>query len=456
MKKLLAIGLSVVMTLATLAGCGTSSSSTPSSTSSSTEATQSTVAEKEPTTIELWHLFPEDQELTSFHQRYTAWAKDFNASNTDKITVKVSGGKTADVIMTTIASGSTPDIFMNYWNNAPAWSDAGALYDLTKFANEDAAFDKADFIENTWNLCTYKDVIYSIPNSYSSSFIFYRADMLAKAGYTEFPKTMDELAKCIEDLTIVEKDGTISQMGMIPDYPWLDSLMWSTAFGAEFLDKATNKVTFDSDKMISAFKFQKNIYDKYGYDKVKRFVDTLGGRATAQDPLLTGKVAMRWNSETVIPKLEQFGADIDWKIALFPDPTADSKGSGMFTSNVWQMNAKTKNPEAAWAALSSFTSSDNMKKLAEGEVNNGAFYARRSALTHLKDTLKVSDNTKFVAGLLLDNEFKSFPMISYINPYLDAISTEIQKAFKGEKTVEEAAAAVVKQIQPMADKDAKK
>ena len=71
-------------------------------------------------------------------------------------------------------------------------------------------------------------------------------NMLAEAGWEEFPKTMDELIQCIDDCTKVGADGSIEQMGLIPDYPWLDNVLWPVAFGAQFIDEETNTITFDS------------------------------------------------------------------------------------------------------------------------------------------------------------------------------------------------------------------
>ena len=130
MKKALALILSLALAVSALTACGGgASSSAAGSTSGSAPAS----AEK--TVVTVWHMYAEDEEVTKPHQRLLQWAENYNATNTDNIEVVVSGAKTADVIMTTIASGSTPDIFQNYWNNAPTWANNGALYDLTEFVN---------------------------------------------------------------------------------------------------------------------------------------------------------------------------------------------------------------------------------------------------------------------------------------------------------------------------------
>lgn len=432
MKGKLALWLAIVLCLACCAaGAGA-------------ETTEKTV-------VTVWHLYPEDGEVTKPHMRLLQWAENFNAAN-DDIEVVVSGAKTADVVMTTIASGATPDIFQNYWNNAPTWANNGALYDLTEFVNGDAEWNKDDFIDAVWNMCTYQDKVYSVPFTYSSTFLFYDKDALAEAGWDAFPKTMDELAQCIRDCTVVEADGSISKMGMIPDYPWLDNVLWPVAFGAKYIDEATNTITFDSPEMIRAYQFQADIYEEYGYDEVKRFVDTLGARSTVEDALFTGKLAIRWQADTSLAGMLQFAEETGTNMGIAALPPAEEGGAaqGMLTCGVWEVNAKTANPEATWKVLSSLTSAENMAFMAEGDYGNGAFMPRVSALNALMD-MDVSEEAKQIAAMLRDNQMNSFPMSAYLNEYLTEISNYMSEALAGYISVEEAAKAVVEAVQPLAD-----
>lgn len=442
MKKFVALTLSLAMAF-TLAACGGASSSQAASTAGSSE----TVSTAEPVTVTLWHLYPEDEEVTKPHQRLLAWAKEFNETNTDNITVEVSGAKTADVIMTTIASGSTPDIFQNYWNNAPTWADNGALYDMTEFVNSDTAWDKSDFLDTAWNLCTYNDRIYSIPLTASTTFVAYRPDILADCGWDHFPKTMEELAQCIRDCTKVDASGNITQMGMIPDYPWLDNVLWPAAFGASWNEG--DAPNFNNDQIKAAYDFQKAIYDEYGYENIKRFQDTLGARATTEDPIFTGKLAMRWQGDSAIASMEEMGAGVDWEIAALPYPEG-VEGGQMLTCGVWEMNAKTANAEATWKVMASLTGAENMAVMAEGDFGGGNFMPRKSALDHLINDLDVSDNVKANAKTLLNSELISFPMLKYTTEYLNIINTEMSLALSGDTTVEAAAASVQEQVEALA------
>ena len=239
-----------------------------------------------------------------------------------------------------------------------------------------------------------------------STFLFYNKDMLAEAGWEEFPKTMDELIQCIDDCTKVGADGSIEQMGLIPDYPWLDNVLWPVAFGAQFIDEETNTITFDSPEMLKAYQFQADIYSKYGYDNVKRFIDSLGARATTEDPLFTGKLAIRWQADSALASMV----------------------------------------DAAKETGTNF--------MAEGDYGNGAFMPRKSALDAVIAMDGVSEEAKQVAEMLRDGEFRAFPMSSYVNEYLTEISTYMTEALAGNMTVEDAAKAVVEAVQPLADEAA--
>ena len=308
------------------------------------------------------------------------------------------------------------------------------MYDLTEFVNGgDAEWNKDDFIDAAWDVCTYEDKVYSIPFTYSSTFLFYNKDMLAEAGWEEFPKTMDELIQCIDDCTKVGADGSIEQMGLIPDYPWLDNVLWPVAFGAQFIDEETNTITFDSPEMLKAYQFQADIYSKYGYDNVKRFIDSLGARATTEDPLFTGKLAIRWQADSALASMVDAAKETGTNMGIAPMPAP---------------------AEATLKVLKSLTSAENMAFMAEGDYGNGAFMPRKSALDAVIAMDGVSEEAKQVAEMLRDGEFRAFPMSSYVNEYLTEISTYMTEALAGNMTVEDAAKAVVEAVQPMADEAA--
>lgn len=450
--KLLTLALTAVMSLSMLAGCGTAPSQTNSNSGSNPSANSPDA--KEPVTITIWHTRPESDEPTSNHQRFLAWADKYNATNTDNIKVEIIGSKKDDAILTAIASGTTPDIFMGYWNTTSTWAANGALLDLTDYINNDSAFEKDDFASVGWEQATFDDKIYGVPFIMNTTLLYYRKDLLKEAGYDAPPKTLAELKEMAVKLTKVDANGNVTQAGFIPNYPWLDNVCWPVMTGSTWIDSATNKITFDSPEVIEAYQWQADICKEIGYDKLVAFKDGFGTRDTEEDPLITGKVAMTFFSEMKLPAMQKLGKDIEWGVVALPyGSSAGNEKEVMLTTNQFKINANTANPDAAWKVLSNLCGKETLTSFAEGEFNEGAFYARKSAVSAVKAFPGISEQMVQVADIMLAGTGRGFPNSAYVNEYLNIINEQMSLTLSGDLTVEEGVKEVQKQLQPLADKN---
>lgn len=452
-NRFLVLALAAVVGTVSLTACGSNSTSTASGGTASGAA-----GGGEATTITIWHTRPESDEPTSNHQRILAWASDFNQSNTDSISVEVVGSKKDDAILTAIASGTTPDIFMGYWNTTSTWAANGALLDLTDYINNDADFDKDDFAGVGWEQATFNDRIYGVPFIMNTTLLYYRKDLLAAGGYTEPPKTLDELKAMAVALTKYDDAGNIVQAGFVPDFPWMDNVCWPVMTGAQWIDAASNKITFDSAPMKEAYQWQADIYNEIGYDKLVAFKDGFGTRDTPEDPLITGKIAMTFFSEMKLPPLSEIGKDVEWGVCALPFSAANpvTEKEVMLTTNQFKINANCANPDNAWKVLSSLCSKETLASFAPGEYNQGAFYGRKSAVEAVKTLPEISEQMVQVADIMLNGTGRGFPNSAYVNEYLNSISENMSLILSGDMMVDEAAKAVQAAIQPLADKDPKK
>lgn len=453
MKRLLSVLITTLLLVTSLMGCGKSESTSPS-TSVDSSTSKTSTASSEPVTITIWSTRSESTEPTSNHMRMLDWVKRYNESNTENITVELVGSKKDDAILTAIASGGTPDVFMGYWNTTSTWADKGALLDLTDYINNDTEFDKNDFANVGWAQATYDNKIWGVPFIMNTTLLYYRSDLLAEGGYSEPPKTLDELKEMAIALTKYDSKGDIIQAGFIPNYPWLDNVCWPVMNGAEWIDANTNTITFDSEKMRSSYQWQADICKAIGYDKITKFKDGFGKRDSKEDPIIKGKIAMTFFSELKLPAMIENGKDIKWGVCALPhgnDPATAKEA--MLTTNQYKINANTKHPDQAWEVLSSLCSKEEMStNLAKGEYDAGAFYARKSAVEAVKSLPNIHDAMITVADIMLQGTGRGFPNSAYVNEYLTAINDQMSLALSGDQTVEEACKAVVKTVQPMADK----
>ncbi len=482
MKKLIALLLAAIMVLGLVAcgPAGQTESQPPKQTEGSkqTEGNQQTDKSTEPpqqdgevVEITIWHQFGESVENGAPHMYYTQWAEKFNAEHPN-IHVTIVPAKTAVDAQTAIAGGSTPDIFMNQWNNAPTWAESGAILDLTPYYDAAPAEWFNDFVPNVLALCNFNGKYYSVPNSITTTVMFYRDDILADCGWDHYPADTDELLQCIKDTTLANEDGSIARLGLLPNMPWFDTVMMPAVFNTQWI--ADDGVTVPADKEAVAYMFEwiQSVYklyeDEFGWDymTIQDFASTVSGnRATASDPILSGELAMRWNSENLAATLAKLAPDVDWGMGLFPNVTGGTE-MAMLGGNVWEINARTEHPDEAWIALQSLTSPETAVEFALGENNNGAFYAHKQALAALAGDLgeqiaaaketpeegaRVKENLEYLCDVFANVHLQSFPTCSYVNEYIAALNDYSALVFDGTMTPMEAVEAIIDVIQPLAE-----
>ncbi len=438
LKRILSVLLVAAMAVSMMAGCGNEG--------------KAPANEGGKVTLELWHGSAEDTLESSNHQRYLKAADSFMANN-EGYEVKIVGAVKAEKIMTALASGSGPDIVQPQWPFAGKWGAEGIIADLTDFVNNDAEFDKDDFIPSAWDRSTYKGRIYSIPTNFNSSELYYNVDYMNEFG-AEVPKTINELKKLAVDLTEYDANGFITRCGYIPDYPWLDNVLWPVAFGAEWIDEETNTITFDTPEMKAAYQWQLDIYNELGYDKLQTFKTSLG--TGAQEPFMSGKTAMQFAGEWMFENIMNYAPELNFDVAYcpYPDDKPELEGSMFCTIGAMMLNNNGKNSkEDGWKLLSWMTSKEVQADFAKGINNAGAMYARKSALqSAIIESDTVHPMKKQVAEMMMNPNVDGFPMSTYINEYLSIVADEMNKAFTDPSyTIDMAAAAVQVEAQKLAD-----
>ena len=453
-KRTFALLISLVLLVGLLTACGGNDGSTNKPTDDSSSAPPAENGGKETkgeeAVVTVWIAGAEDEDPTSDFSRVSAWAEKFNEENKGRIHVEVSGNHSPADILTVISAESTPDIFYNWWNNTPSWADSGAILDLTDYIAKTPEYDIDDFLPYTLTMAAHPDGRqFAIPWTVSTSALFYNKDMLAEAGYTEPPKSLDEILEIHKKVTKIE-NGVVKQAGIIPDIPWLENVGWPVATGAYWADEDGN-VTFDTPEMRKAYQIQADMYETMGgYDAGQQFVSTLGKIGEATDPVLMGKVAMLYLPDGNINNYIEFGKDVNWGVIPLPGDT----GQQMLTIGTFAINAKSKHPDLAWEALSSLTGKESLVKFIIGGKNNqGRTMARKSSLEALINDDSYSQEIRTIAQGMLDAQMRGFAVSSYINEYLNIINEEMSEAVAGRTTVEDAAAKVQSRVSEVAGRD---
>ncbi|MBB6735169.1 ABC transporter substrate-binding protein [Cohnella sp. CBP 2801] len=397
---------------------------------------------------------PKDKVEISFWTTYTdadagpitAIVDNFNKSQ-DHITVKMLGNQDPTKQLTAISGGAAPDVLLTYWNNIGPWADAGAVRDLTDDISK-SGFDVSSIIPAAMDRMMINDKYYAMPftMSMASSLMYNKADFAA-AGLTKPPETLEELSDYAKKLTKKDSSGNITQIGFIPDYPWIDNVFWPVIFGGSWID-SNGKLTPNAEPNVKAIAYQRSFYEEFGQSQIDKFKSGMGKRGTAQDPLLTGQMAMMVGWEYNF--MPERAADGPIGVAPFPYPAdhPELKGSGMVSPRAVFIPAKAKHPEEAWAFMQYLMTTDTQVQYS---LDAHVIPTIKDALSD--DRLYVDSNktmADFYESAKSEN-LNGFPNSSYINEYLQSLSEETEKALKGTESPQEAMDKVAEKIQPLAD-----
>jgi multiple sugar transport system substrate-binding protein len=162
--------------------------------------------------------------------------------------------------------------------------------------------------------------------------------------------------------------------------------------GATWLKPDGTSAIGTDPKWQELIKWQKELVDWYGYDKLEAFRAGLGDEWSADNAFHKGQVAMNIDGEWRLAFLRDQAKDVQFGVAPMPVNDASRYGAGYVSGSVIGVSRTTKNAEAAWALVRYLTTDTSaIVKLSNGIRN----------LPTTTDALTSKD-------LVVDNEFKVF------------------------------------------------
>jgi len=258
------------------------------------------------------------------------------------------GQSTEEVLLASIAAGTTPDICSNIW--------PGALYDYTR-AGGLVAFDKFSDFDSVMTsrvpdelLETFRSPdgsIYQIPWKTNPVMMIYNKRILGELGYEEPPRTYSEFLKIGRELAgLREKNKSFDVwMGQRDIRPiwwqrFFDYLPFYIAAsgGKTLFDNHT--VAFVNERAEAVMAFFRDCYR----DKV--FPRTFSHQ---QDPFLLEKMATNFAGPWQIPTIQRYAPHIEFGVAPLPVP--DNYEGPIYTYGDFKnisIFSNTRHPEAAW------------------------------------------------------------------------------------------------------------
>jgi multiple sugar transport system substrate-binding protein len=339
-------------------------------------------------TVDFWHPFTDRE-----GEAMEAIIKDFQASH-PKITVNSKGGQDDEKMTQAIGAGTGPDVGVSFSTDIVGkFCSSGAWIDLNPYIKRDN-FDLNKFPAAVKEYTQFQGKRCSMPVLADAYGIYYNKAMFAAAGISEPPKTLQELTDDAKKLTKRKADGTIEVAGFLPLWGFYENspAHLAPAVNATWL-KSDGKSNIGSDPAWQDLvKWQKELVDWYGYDKLAKFQSAIGDEFSPDNAFEKGQVAINIDAEFRLAFIKADKPNLQFGVAALPTKDGSRYGAGYITGNVTGVARTAKNPEAAWELVKYLT------------TNTGAIVKLANALKNVPtttDALASSD-------LQVEPEFKSF------------------------------------------------
>ncbi|WP_308491673.1 ABC transporter substrate-binding protein [Microbacterium terrisoli] len=239
--------------------------------------------------------------------------------------------------------------------------------DLTKHVSDDATWNWSDFQPGPVSITTYQDKVVGVPIVTENEILYYRKDLLQKAGLS-VPTTMDELQAAAKKIKEQNPGvaGFVSRTQASAGVTQFSGFLYS--FGGDWMD-ADGTSTVGTDAAKKAYAYYGGLLRDYGPAQVNTDMSWPEAMALFQQ----GKAAFETDASSLYDNLanpEKSKVSDQVGYAAFP---AGPAGSKPYNVAAWALgiNSASKNQDNAWKFIKWATSPEMTLALQE-EGNSGA------------------------------------------------------------------------------------
>jgi len=344
-----------------------------------------------------------------------------------------------------LSAGTQPDlVLLNYRRVAP-YADAGAFEPIGPYLEKSTTLKASDFYDTAMAAFVYQGQQWCLPQNVSSLVVYYNKSLFDAAGlaYPSAQWTWDDFLATAKALTLdKDGDGVTDQygVGMDPILYRLAPFIWQN--GGELIDDPARptRLTLDTPEALAAFQWFVDLQVK---EKV--VPDAAAEEARdGQSRFLDGTLGMYFNSRRSTPTMRTIES-FDWDVAALP---RGKQAAGILHTDAYCMTAGTKDKDAAWKFVEYANSVKGQQLIAATGRTVPSLRAVAESPAFLDPRQKPANSQVW---LDIVPTLRAVPVMSNWPAIEDAASKEIERAFYGQATVAEAAAAAAELTQPIFD-----
>ncbi len=274
-----------------------------------------------------------------------------------------------DKLLTAYAGGVTPDVCQLGTTWVTELQALGALAPLGSRVKADALVRPDDFFAGAWRNNAIEGEVWAIPWYVDTRVLFYRSDLLAKAGFKEPPATWDAFLTQAKALARGGKAGAY-----LPANPGGDPIPLYMAWqqGADLIDMGTLTGRARAPAFARAVDFYVRCFAEGAAPR------ETGGLTNFYQAFAAGDVAMfvsgPWNVGALRAKVPELTGK--WAVAPLPATRAGGPRTSVAGGSALAVFARSKRQDQAWALVSYLARPDVQRAF---HALTGDLPARKSA-----------------------------------------------------------------------------
>jgi|SRR6056297_22271 len=331
-----------------------------------------------------------------------------------------------------IAGGIAPDVFEVNYESFVSYASKDVLTSLESVQGWSEQSDK--YYPKAYSAFEYGGRQYGLPETFSTSVVFYNKELFDKAGlqYPDSTWDWDQVIGAAKKINT--QDGV---WGMYSPIQFWEFYKKAAQNGGSLLSSDGKTVTVDAPENVEALNFMVNLIEKHG---VMPTEEDLGGVSNEQ-AFLDGKIGILVSGIWMFDTFKD--ADFEWDIIV--EPGLKSKACHFFANGL-VMSKNTKHPEAAAKWIEFFTSNPEMVSI---RMSSNWELPAIQNLELVEDYINKGnpENRKAVYDSL--NYIVVPPVVEKQSKFQDVVGRAIEEVLLGTKTASEALAEADKKAQQL-------
>ena len=345
-------------------------------------------------------------------------------------------------LATDFSGGAPPDVMLLNYRRFALFADQGGLEPLGGYLDDSPLIAERDFFEPAIASFYYEGQLWCVPQNVSSLVVYYNKALFDAAGipYPADEWTRDDFVTIARALTVDEDgDGRPEQYGagIAANLFRLAPFIWQN--GGQLVDDAAHptRLMLDSPEALAAMQWLIDLQTKEGVvpDAAAEAVESSERR------FLNGRLALYFNSRRGVPTYRTT-APFDWDVLPLP---AGGIPSGILHSDGYCMAARTANKAAAWTFIEFANSVQGQEIVAASGRTVPSLTAVANSSIFLDPAQPPANSRVYVDTV---PQLGHVPIIKTWAIIEETTSNEIENAFYGRISVEEAARKAIEQTTP--------